>query len=61
VDYAMVSEVPTGGVRTVYSLLGDWFAWACLAALAVLMVLALRRRTVRLVHAQSQDLRKPKP
>jgi apolipoprotein N-acyltransferase len=61
VDYAMVSEVPTGGVRTVYSLLGDWFAWACLAALAVLMVLALRRRTVRLVHAQSQDLLKPKP
>lgn len=44
VDYAMVSEVPTRGVRTVYSLLGDWFAWACLAGLAVLTVLALRRR-----------------
>jgi apolipoprotein N-acyltransferase len=44
VDYAMVSEVPTRGVRTVYSLLGDWFAWACLAGFAVLTVLALRRR-----------------
>jgi apolipoprotein N-acyltransferase len=43
-DYAMVSEVPTRGVRTVYSLLGDWFAWVCLAALAVFTVLALRRR-----------------
>jgi apolipoprotein N-acyltransferase len=61
VDYAMITEVPTRGVRTVYSLLGDWFAWACLAVLAVLTVLVLRRRTVRLVHAQSQDLRKPKP
>jgi apolipoprotein N-acyltransferase len=60
-DYAMVSEVPTRGVRTVYSLLGDWFAWVCLAGLAVLTVLALRRRTDRLVHAQSQDLQKPKP
>jgi apolipoprotein N-acyltransferase len=44
VDYAMISEVPTRGVRTVYSLLGDWFAWSCLAALGALMVLALRKR-----------------
>jgi apolipoprotein N-acyltransferase len=45
-DYAMISQVPTRGVRTVYSLLGDWFAWACLAALAVLTVLSWRKRTV---------------
>jgi apolipoprotein N-acyltransferase len=44
-DYAMVSQVPTRGVRTVYSLLGNWFAWVCLAALAVLTVLSLRKRT----------------
>jgi apolipoprotein N-acyltransferase len=43
-DYAMVSQVPTRGVRTVYSLLGDWFAWVCLAALAVLTALSLRKR-----------------
>ena len=43
-DYAMVSQVPTSGVRTVYSQLGDWFAWVCLAALALLTVLSLRKR-----------------
>jgi apolipoprotein N-acyltransferase len=44
-DYAMVSQVPTRGVRTVYSLLGDWFAWVCLAALTVLTLLSLRKST----------------
>jgi apolipoprotein N-acyltransferase len=29
-DYDMVSEVPIRGVRTIYSRLGDWFAWLCL-------------------------------
>jgi apolipoprotein N-acyltransferase len=42
-DYAMVSQIPSRGVRTIYSLLGDWFAWACLAALAVLTLLSLRK------------------
>jgi apolipoprotein N-acyltransferase len=44
-DYAMVSQVPTRGVRTIYSLLGDWFAWACLAVLAALTLLSLRKST----------------
>jgi apolipoprotein N-acyltransferase len=44
-DYAMVSQVPTRGVRTIYSRLGDWFAWACLAALAILTFLSLRKST----------------
>jgi len=43
-DYAMVSQIPTRGVRTIYSLLGDWFAWACIAALVMLMVLAVRQK-----------------
>jgi apolipoprotein N-acyltransferase len=43
-DYAMVSEVPTKGVRTIYSRFGDWFAWACLIALVVLLSLSFRRR-----------------
>lgn len=37
-DRTMVSQVPTHGVRTLYSLLGDWFAWLSLAGLAVLVV-----------------------
>jgi apolipoprotein N-acyltransferase len=43
-DYAMVSEVPTGGVRTIYSRFGDWFAWVCLVGLALLTVLSLRQK-----------------
>ena len=35
-DYVMISEVPTKGVQTVYSRLGDWFAWVCVAGLLVL-------------------------
>jgi apolipoprotein N-acyltransferase len=42
-DYAMVSEVPTRGVRTIYSRFGDWFAWLCVAGLIVLTVLCLRQ------------------
>jgi apolipoprotein N-acyltransferase len=43
-DYAMVSQVPTRGVRTIYSRLGDWFAWVCLAGLAWLTVVSLRKK-----------------
>ncbi len=43
-DYAMVSEVPTRGVRTIYSRLGDWFAWVCLAGLVVLTVVSWRQK-----------------
>jgi apolipoprotein N-acyltransferase len=43
-DYAMISQVPTRGVRTIYSRLGDWFAWGCLAGLASLTIVSLHRR-----------------
>ena len=43
-DYAMVSDVPTKGVRTLYSRLGDWFGWLCMAGFACLLVTALRSR-----------------
>jgi apolipoprotein N-acyltransferase len=33
----MVSEVPSKGVRTIYSRWGDWFAWLSLAALLILI------------------------
>jgi apolipoprotein N-acyltransferase len=42
-DYAMVSQVPTRGVRTIYSRLGDWFAWVCLVGLISLAILSLRQ------------------
>jgi apolipoprotein N-acyltransferase len=41
-DYDMISEVPTKGVRTIYSRLGDWFGWVCLAGLLLLIGQAVR-------------------
>jgi apolipoprotein N-acyltransferase len=43
-DYALVSEVPTKGVRTFYSRFGDWFAWVCLGGLLLLAALAWQQR-----------------
>lgn len=43
-DYAMISEVPTRGVRTIYSRLGDWFAWVCVAGLLLLVGRAVSAR-----------------
>ncbi len=43
-DLALVAEVPTRGVATVYAWLGDGFAWLCLAGIVALGVAAMRRR-----------------
>lgn len=43
-DYALVAQVPTKGVRTLYSRMGDWFAWLCLAGLLGLIGMAVRGR-----------------
>jgi len=43
-DYAMVSYVPTRGVRTIYSRLRDWFAWTCLVGLVLLVIQSLRAK-----------------
>jgi apolipoprotein N-acyltransferase len=42
--YAMVSQVPTRGVWTIYTRFGDWFAWICLVGLTCLTVLSLRKK-----------------
>lgn len=42
-DRTMVANVPTRGVRTLYSLAGDWFAWLDLALLVGLTLQAIRR------------------
>jgi apolipoprotein N-acyltransferase len=43
-DLTLIAEVPTRGVRTVYSFLGDWFAWLCIVADLALMGGAWRSR-----------------
>jgi apolipoprotein N-acyltransferase len=43
-DYDMVSEVPTQGVRTLYSRFGGWFAWLCLAVFLDLAIRAFRKK-----------------
>ena len=40
---ALIAEVPTQGTLTLYSILGDWFAYLCIAALLALATLAWRR------------------
>jgi len=39
-----VAQVPTAGVHTLHSRLGDWGAWGGAALLAVLALPAFRRR-----------------
>jgi len=43
-DRTLVAQVPTAGVHTLHSRLGDWGAWGGAALLAVLVLLAFRRR-----------------
>jgi apolipoprotein N-acyltransferase len=40
----VLTELPMKGVRTVYAVLGDWFAWACCALLACLAILGVGGR-----------------
>lgn len=40
----LVVQVPTRGVRTIYSRIGDLFAWLCIAGVVLLAVLAVRGR-----------------
>jgi apolipoprotein N-acyltransferase len=41
-DLTLIAQVPTRGVRTIYSRLGDWLAWLCIAAVLALMGFAWR-------------------
>lgn len=41
----MFADVPTRGVRTLYSRWGDWFAWLSIAGLLAFVALALVRRS----------------
>lgn len=44
---SIVAHLPIRGVHTVYSVIGDTFAWLCIAGLGVLVALAAVRRTTR--------------
>ena len=42
-DLTLVAQVPTRGVRTVYSRLGDWLAWLSIFAVVAQMICAWRK------------------
>jgi apolipoprotein N-acyltransferase len=52
----LTAELPTNGVRTIYSRIGDVFAWICLACLLALTVASRsRRRVPRLEEARAPE------
>ena len=55
--HVMVSSVPTVGVATVYSSIGDLFAWGCAFALVALLATAIRGRTSEPPLRQTPDVR----
>ncbi|UCG60896.1 MAG: hypothetical protein JSV52_11275 [Candidatus Zixiibacteriota bacterium] len=44
-DRIMITDVPTSGVPTLYSIIGDLFAWLSLAAFVVIALVAFTRKT----------------
>lgn len=45
-DKTMISYIPTKGVTTIYSRVGDAFAWLCIASLIALFVWVRRKRII---------------
>lgn len=41
----LIADVPTEGIITVYSIIGDVFDWVCIAALVAMIIAAARMRT----------------
>lgn len=46
-DRVLIAQVPTRGTLTIYAMLGDWFAWACLVGLAGLLIFAAKTQPLR--------------
>lgn len=44
-DEIMYADVPTTGIRTLYTQVGDTFAWLCVAGFAVFVVFSIRCRS----------------
>jgi apolipoprotein N-acyltransferase len=53
-DGVMLSSVPTRGVRTIYSRIGDLFAYLCVAGLVVLAAWAIVRRQQSVATVQHE-------
>jgi apolipoprotein N-acyltransferase len=43
-DLTLLAQIPTRGTATIYSRLGDWFAWLCVLAVLTLTAFAWARR-----------------
>ena len=52
VDCILYCDVPTKGRKTVYSAIGDTFAWICVVAMFLLMGIRLRKKSKQQTHAQ---------
>jgi apolipoprotein N-acyltransferase len=53
----LITQLPTRGVQTIYSRIGDLFSWLCLAGLAMLLAAARPRRTARDDHCVRRSVR----
>lgn len=43
-DLILYSDVPTKGQRTIYSIIGDYFAWMCIIFLTIISVVFMKRK-----------------
>ena len=58
----MVANVPMHGVRTIYAMIGDLFAWLCMIGLLALTVLAIMQSRKRRSAAEAAaPLQEPQP
>lgn len=48
----LVAFVPTKGVHTIYAIIGDLFAWLCLAGMVILICVAVMRRSTAKADGQ---------
>lgn len=56
-DLVLVAQVPTKGVRTIYSRLGNWFAWLSICGLLVLVLLGTRASKREVGHNSKDEFK----
>jgi apolipoprotein N-acyltransferase len=54
-DGIMYADVPTKGARTIYSIIGDLFAWLCVLGFLGFIVVAIRERMRTKMPANSLE------
>jgi len=56
-DRTMTAQLPIGRIPTLYARAGDWFAWLCVASLAVMLTVAMTSAAERsLVQLMTREL-----